>query len=131
MTMALGGSLCFDSTPHAATSWGSAWLDCANSARRLPSTGDLGIVYLTIIGSTETNWSDDATSASSHYAFSLTGNVVGFEDHPDSDSVGFRCVVTPHNNLGPAPTGPAARQGTAAKSSIRKARHLRSRTRHK
>ena len=124
MTMARGGNLCYDSAQNAATAWSAAWVHCLNTDRRLPTTGELGLVYYFTIAN-ETNWTDDATSASNHYAVRVAGFTIAFEDHPNSDSVGFRCVLTPHNNLGPSPTS-----ATAAKSSIRKARYLRIRTRH-
>jgi hypothetical protein len=108
MTLAFGNSLCFDSSQRVATIWELTWLNCANSSRRLPSTGEIGLIYFTLINTSppgdESNWSDDATGASSHTAVRLNGISVTLADHPNSDSIGARCVVTPHNNLGPSPT---------------------------
>jgi hypothetical protein len=67
------------------------------------------------------NWSDDATSASSHNVLRVAGFTLAIEDHPNSDSVGSRCVIAPHNNLGASPTRAAAQQ-----SSTRFRRQVRS-----
>jgi hypothetical protein len=114
--MTLAFNLCFEPTQAAATDWANAWLRCANVGLRLPSTAELGNIYLAITtpGIDETNWSDEATSASSHYAPRLVGSTVSpTEDHPNADSIRSRCVTTPHNNLGPAPTSAAAARGSS------------------
>jgi hypothetical protein len=112
MTLAFS-ELCFETTQAAATDWTSAADRCLNAGGlRLPSMAELGTVYRFIAdGSiTEANWTDDATSASNHFAFRLIGFGISREDHPNSDSFGSRCVATPHNNLGPSATSAAARR---------------------
>ncbi len=104
MTLALG-SLCFENIQAAASDWVTAYVRCINTGRRLPSMGEIGTVYAALGGTvTETNWSDDATSASTHFALAVAGFALTFQDHPNGDSVASRCVIAPHNNLGPAPT---------------------------
>jgi hypothetical protein len=131
MTLDFRGSLCFQSAQNTASSWVGAWFSCLNADLRLPTSGELGIVYFTVANTnpsvSETNWTDDATSGSSHYAILVAGHAIGLEDHPDSDSIGFRCVVAPHNNLGPSPLSPTRATAKAAtgKSTFRKARHSR------
>jgi hypothetical protein len=124
MTLAFG-SLCFETTQTAATSWTVAFDRCLNAGLRLPSAAELGTIYRAIVTPSfnEADWTDDATGASSHYVLHLVGFALGHEDHPNSDSVGYRCVTTPHNNLGPAPTSTAASQ-----SSLRAGTALRPRT---
>ena len=112
MTLALR-SLCFQSTQAAATTFFGAYDRCINAGLRLPSMGELGIVYVAIGPSAaEANWSDEATSASTHYALRVAGFSLTHEDHPNSDSVGSRCVTTPHNNLGASPTSAGAQQSS-------------------
>jgi hypothetical protein len=122
MTLASLRSLCFESTQAAAGTYPSAFVRCINAGLRLPSMGELGTVYVAIGGSAnEANWSDDATSASSHNVLRVAGFTLALEDHPNSDSVGSRCVIAPHNNLGASPTSAAAQQ-----SSTRFRRQVRS-----
>jgi hypothetical protein len=114
MTLAFS-ELCFETTQAAATNWISAADRCLNAGGlRLPSMAELGTVYRFIANasSNEVNWADDATSASTHFAFRLIGFVITREDHPNSDSVGSRCVATPHNNLGPSPTSAATQRSS-------------------
>jgi hypothetical protein len=124
MTLAFG-SLCFESTQTAATTWVGANLRCLNAGSRLPSGAELGQVYraITTPSFDETNWTDEATSATNHFAYHIVGFSLMRDDHPNSDSVGSRCVTTPHNNLGVSPTSAAA-----SRSSIRQIRQLRIRT---
>jgi hypothetical protein len=135
MTLAFS-SLCFESTQTAATSWTGAFDRCVNAGLRLPSVAELGTIYRAIATASinEANWADDATSASTHYVLHVVGFSLLHEDHPNSDSVGSRCVTTPHNNLGPSPTSAAAsrsstRAGTQAR--IRTGSQARIRTRNK
>jgi hypothetical protein len=128
MTLAFS-ELCFETTQTAATDWTSAADRCLNAAGlRLPSMAELGTVYRFIANGSinEANWTDEATSASTHYAFRLLGFGISRDDHPNSDSVGSRCVTTPHNNLGASPTSAAT-----AQSSLRTGRQLRVRTSRK
>jgi hypothetical protein len=116
------GSLCFEATQTAATSWSSAWLRCFNLGLRLPALSELGPVYRAIATPTidENNWTDEATGASSHFALHVVGFTLGIENHADSVSIGSRCVTTAHNNLGPAPTIAAASQAsTRANKQVR------------
>jgi hypothetical protein len=122
MTLAFS-ELCFETTQAAATTWINAADRCLNTGGlRLPSQAELGTIYRFIANGsiTEANWTDDATGASTHYVFSLGGFTIAREDHPNSDSVGSRCVATPHNNLGASPTIAAAQQ-----SSIRTSRQVK------
>jgi hypothetical protein len=117
--MRLAFNVCFETTQAAASDWRNAWLRCANAGLRLPSTGELGNIYLAITtpGIVEANWSDDATSASSHSTPSLSGATVEpASSSPNSDSIRSRCVTTPHNNLGPAPTIAAAARGSSSQA---------------
>jgi collagen triple helix repeat protein len=110
MTLALR-SLCFQTTQGPASTWIEAYLRCINSGLRLPSMGEIGTIYATITTPSfnETNWSDDATSGSSHYALGVVASLLSPASHPDSDTIASRCVIAPHNNLGPAPTVAATR----------------------
>jgi Collagen triple helix repeat (20 copies) len=127
MTLVVVRSLCVENAQSAATNWVAAFLRCNNAgpftSLRLPSVGELMIIVRTT-GTTstdETNWTDDATSASTHTAIHRIGFSVSLDDHPNSDSVGSRCVTTPHNNLGPSPTSAATQR-----SSVQTRRQLKS-----
>jgi hypothetical protein len=127
MTLAFS-SLCFETAQTAATVWTVAFDRCVNAGLRLPSVAELGTIYRAIATSSidEANWSDDATGASNHYVLHVIGFSLFHEDHPNSDSVGSRCVTTPHNNLGPSPTSAAA-----STLSIRAGKQVRIRTRNR
>jgi hypothetical protein len=116
------GSLCFESTQTAATTCVGANSRCLNAGLRLPSGAELGQVYraITTPSFDEANWTDDATSATNHFAYHLVGFALMRDDHPNSDSVGSRCVTTPHNNLGASPTSAAVQR-----SSIRTRRQVK------
>jgi hypothetical protein len=123
MTLAFR-SLCFESTQALAASWVAAYLRCLNAGLRLPSLAEVGTIYRFIAtGATdETNWTDEATSTSNHYAPHLVGFVLSLDDHPNSDSVPSRCVTTPHNNLGASPSSAAAqRSSTRVRTQLRTA----------
>jgi hypothetical protein len=104
----------------------------------LPTQSELGLFSWAFVSPSldETDWTDDATSATTHFAIHMVSVFVSFDDHPNSDSIGSRCVTTAHNNLGPTPLSakaakPSIRKArSAAKPSIRKARYPRIRTRH-
>jgi hypothetical protein len=110
MTLAFG--LCYETSQTAATTWVAAYLRCLNAGLRLPSTAELGTVFRAIVTAAidETDWTDEATSTSTHYAPHLVGFVLSLDDRPNGDSVGYRCVTSPRNNLGPSPTSAAAGQ---------------------
>lgn len=121
MTLAFG-SLCFESTQGAAAAWTTAAARCLNAGLRLPSFGELGMIHRFIVtpSTDESDWTDEATSASDHYAPHLVGFVFNPDVRPNGDSVPSRCVTTPHNNLGPSPTIAAA-----ARAAIRTGRQVR------
>jgi hypothetical protein len=112
--MTLAFSLCFETNQTAATDWTTAFFRCLNAGLRLPSMAELATVYRFIVfpGIDEADWTDEATSASTHYAPHLVGFVLSLDDHPNSDSVGYRCVTSPRNNLGPSPTSATAPQSS-------------------
>jgi hypothetical protein len=112
--MTLAFSLCFETNQTAATDWTTAFFRCLNAGLRLPSMAELATVYRFIVfpGIDEADWTDEATSASTHYAPHLVGFTLSLDDHPNSDSVGYRCVTSPRNNLGPSPTSATAPQSS-------------------
>jgi hypothetical protein len=103
--MTLAFSLCFESSQTAPTTWTNAYFRCLNAGLRLPSTAELGTVFRAIASGTldEADWTDEATSTSTHYGPHLVGFVLALDDHPNGDNVGYRCVTSPRNNLGPSP----------------------------
>jgi hypothetical protein len=126
--MTLAFNLCFETNQAAVSSWLSAFDRCVNAGLRLPSVGEVGMIYRFLANGTlnEANWTDEATSTTTHYVLRLTGFSLGHESHPNTDSFGSRCVTTPHNNLGPSPTIAAASQ-----SAIPAGKQMRIRTRSK
>jgi hypothetical protein len=120
MTLADPGhtSLCFESTRSAATSFIAALQRCLNAGLRLPSTAELAAVQrwllITSPSLDEEDWSDEATGGSTHFSIHIVSSPpsLAFIEHLDSDSVGSRCVTTPHNNLGASPTSAAARRSS-------------------
>jgi hypothetical protein len=129
MTLAFS-SICFETTQTAATNWVTAYLRCLNAGLRLPSLAELGTVYRFLAPLDEADWTDEATSASNHYAPHIVGFVLSIDDHPNSDSVGYRCVTTPHNNLGASPMSAAASQSsirTSRQATVRAVTQLRAR----
>src|SRR5262249_12073905 len=114
--------ICFDNAVQAGTNAFSALLNCANKGMRLPSASEVLEYVLALGGVTETDWTNDHYAAGSSYAVAAAGLAVGLAGHADGDTLGYRCVTSPHNNAGPTPTGP-----TRAATSARSAMHLKSR----
>jgi hypothetical protein len=127
MTLAFR-SLCFENTQSAAAEWTSAFLRCLNNGWRLPSNGELGLVFRVVGASSPTfdeiDWTDEATSATTHFALHIVvapGNVSLLQEvHSNTDSIPHRCVTTPQNNLGPSPTIAATRQSSTRALNQRK-----------
>jgi hypothetical protein len=117
MTLAFG--LCFEATQTAATDWSTAFFRCLNAGLRLPSTAELATIYRAIVTTTinEADWTDEATSTTTHYAPHLVGFVLSLDNHPNSDSIGYRCVTSPHNNLGSSPMSAVKSRSLITKAS--------------
>ena len=117
MTLAFR-SLCFETTQAAALDWHSAFLRCFGLGLRLPSNGELGMVFRWLLSPTqsEVDWADEAPAALQHFAVRITVTpptaAVAHEVHADTDTITHRCVTTPQNNLGASPTSAATQQAS-------------------
>jgi hypothetical protein len=112
MTEAGNGGVCYG-PQQTATDWTSAFLNCVNSGLlRLPTFGELTQI-LTDVNSrnggttNEEDWTEDHNNGTADVTtLQLVGFTFSINSHPIGDSVGYRCVTNPHNNLGSVPTAP-------------------------
>lgn len=96
--------VCIDREQQPAGNWSAAYVDCLNRGMRLPSIAGLSAGFNAFASPSgdETNWTDEHTSDTQAVALRVVGFTVGFANHDMSDTVGYRCVTSPTNDLGGA-----------------------------
>jgi hypothetical protein len=105
--MFLGGGLCIEPTPRAATDYVTAMNTCALANLRLPGPGEMALVYNNIGAPSGTNtfsvWAGDPfyLSGSGVYAAMLleenSSRQITLNSNPIDDSRAYYCVSSPTN----------------------------------
>jgi hypothetical protein len=60
----------------------------------------------------EEDWTEDYSATDTVRTVDLNGTTFSLNEHPDTDSVAYRCVTGAHNNLGAVPTAPVRHSGS-------------------
>ena len=97
----LGGNLCFDRSPRTAATWKTALATCALANLRLPSVGELSLIFNSTAASQASQWTDevyfDGTSFQASMVSQSSSRVIEIATTSLAGMASFRCVTTPAN----------------------------------